>query len=134
MPTLDVSRVFRNPRFREPFTLIRRKRITVKGVGEVTEEPVEMQGVIQPMNTKELERLNEGDWRKGGINVWAIQPKFEINTDATLPDEVIFENNRYMVTSVEDWTHYGRGYMKVSALLVLNEGESGYDSVNSDNC
>lgn len=127
MPTLDVTKVLTDPRFTETFTLIRRNRTVEKGRGVVAEERLRLLGVIQPAPSSKIERLNHGDWREGGISVWVKQFRFNLNTEANLPDEVVFENNRYVVIDVKDWSHYGRGFMEITALLAQNDGEFGYD-------
>lgn len=126
MPRLNVTDVLYDPDFCEIFTLIRRCRtVDDFGRGAVKENILRLVGVVQPASSKTLERLNQGDWKKGGIEVWC-ESRMTVNSNKNLPDEIVFENNRYMCVEERDYTHYGRGYMKIAALLLL--GEDGYDA------
>lgn len=124
-PGLDVSDVLDDPDFNEDFVLIRRQRITEDGIGKVIEHVFNFRGVIQPATSRTLERLNQGDWKNGGLEIWS-KKKMEVNTNLLLPDEIIFEDNRYICTSDQDWSHYGRGYYEMVALLLY--GDDGYDT------
>lgn len=123
-PFLDVTDVLDDPDFNEDFVLIRRKRFIDNGVGHVIEQVHNFRGVIQPATSRTLERLNQGDWKNGGVEIWCKQ-RLEVNTNLVLPDEILWERNRYICTADQDWTHYGRGYIEMVALLVY--GEDGYD-------
>jgi len=122
-PGLDVSGVLDDPDFREEFTVVRRHRTVTDGLGAVTEGQMRFSGVIQPADDRTLERLNQGDWKNGGINVWSRE-RLLVNDSGHLPDEIIWEGDRYICVSDHDWSHYGQGYYGATALLVY--GEDGY--------
>ncbi len=125
MPLLDVTDVLDDPDFNESFNVIRRTRTVDEfGRGVVTEEIIPLNGVVQPASSRTLERINIGDWKLGGIDVWC-RKDIKLNTDGNLPDEIEWGGSRYMVVGDQDWSHYASGYWEVVAVLTL--GESGYN-------
>jgi hypothetical protein len=125
MANLNVSDVLDDPDFNSMFQVARRLR----GVGDdgrsaVTETILTLNGVVQPMNSRDLERLAQGDRLNGGITVWCREPLITAG-ESHLADEILWGGSRYQVVLCNVW-EYGEGYRQIQALLVLQSG--GYDN------
>ena len=131
MANLDVSDVLNDPDFHSPFQVARMTYTVNNGRTVGIEELLDFMGVVQPMNNKDLKRLSSGDFIKGGIVAWCkqkltTQEDAEGLNDGTAPDEIIYNDNRYIVVQCNPWK-YGKGYYRVGALIVL--GPTGYEDV-----
>ncbi|GHV49914.1 hypothetical protein FACS1894216_01150 [Synergistales bacterium] len=125
MALLNVSDVLDDPDFNSDFQVARRTRDTGDdGRSVVTEEILELNGVVQPMSDRDLERLPEEDRVNGGITVWCRQPLVTVGEDH-VADEILWDNSRYQVVHCDVW-QYGDGYRQIQARLVLQAG--GYDN------
>jgi hypothetical protein len=125
MANLDVSDVLDDPDFNSAFQVARRSRtVGNDGRSTVTEVILDVNGVVQPMNTRDLERFSQGDRLNGGITVWCRLP-LQTAGETHVADEILWEGSRYQVVLCNVWA-YGQGYWQVQALLVLQSG--GYEN------
>ncbi|MDR1979772.1 MAG: hypothetical protein LBQ42_13635 [Synergistaceae bacterium] len=125
MANLDVADVLDDPDFNSTFQVARRARdVGDDGRATVTDELLTLDGVIQPMNNRDLERLAQGDRLTGGITAWCREPLRTVG-ESHVADEILWGGSRYQVVLCNVW-EYGAGYWQVQALLALRT--EGYDN------
>jgi hypothetical protein len=114
MPLLDVSSVLDNPMFKEaPKSLIRvRNMQTVGEDGRAVNNPCNtpFDGVVTSDTGDVLTRLAEGSYIKGSIVVHTSCELID-GLDGKDADIVIWKGRQYTVSSVNDYSTYGRGFV-----------------------
>jgi hypothetical protein len=125
-PTLDVSELLSDPLFVETeITVWRRKQVLTKGrtTPEVVQVITNIAASIQPKDTaiggNFTERGEDVQYRGSNLNIYTTFRVRSVSKEATggpddgvyLPDVVIWNGDHFLVMLVNDWTHYGAGYM-----------------------
>lgn len=117
MPDIDVSHVLTNPRYAMEIQALRRfEDITDQGrvdppAQEINPRPV---GVIQPISEGGMVRGPDQQHIPRRIAVYS-QFRFRAASDDYQPDQILWKGATYVVVSVDDWTDYGAGYVRVEA-------------------
>lgn len=122
MPLLDVSDLLSDPDLCEPLTIIRREQ-KINDLGravllQTTISPAPY-GSIQSKDTaiggNQLERQPEGQYRAAAFDVYT---QFALRGPAVdgcgqdwQPDVIMFNGDPYVVTLINDYTHFGAGYV-----------------------
>jgi len=101
------------------FILIRSHTTWLNGrpIGEITE--LVGTGIIDPLTTKEIHMLPEGDSISGSIRIYTKIPVYTTrnNHDEGFSDEIKFHGFYYKVVAVDDYSDFG--YYKVIAVRKL---------------
>ena len=115
---INISELITDPDFNQNFNVIRTTGTYVTGRFTTTTTTIAFTGVIDPLNTKDMLQLPEGDTIKGAINVYTLAA---LNTTqattagaGTLPDEVVWMGENYKVLNVKNYADYG--YYKATAV------------------
>lgn len=110
MALIDVSELLHDPDFCDSMTHVRRQPI-VSALGENTLEEVATctVGSVQPATPEVIQRLPES-LRVGNIQSFWIQGSIRAGFNGNYPDILIFNDKRYAVQHVFDWTHFGSGW------------------------
>lgn len=113
---IDLSELFTDPDFVEPFTVIRREQIVVDEDYETLESEHETEGSIQPATPRELERLPEEDRDRETVSIHTVFPLRVGGRGTAKPDRITrADGSVYLVASVEPWEHLGCEYVKALA-------------------
>lgn len=111
MAGLDVSFVVEDPLFADEFTVIHKTQVMgADGRVKIVERQEKAIGTITMASGDDLDRLPDGAQQHGSIT---------INTKMRLTDghgkedadEVIAFGHRYIVGGVEDYSHFGYGFV-----------------------
>lgn len=123
MALLDVSEVINDVDFSTLIT-VKRASVTIgsDGIGREVSEFLTCRGVIEPIASSELERLPEGELLKGGCYVYS-DFQFLTGRDTQSADCLNVLETWYIVTSVEAWAMYGKGYSKATCKLLSVRNE-----------
>lgn len=120
MPLLDVSEVIDDPDFADTFEVIRRVE-TVNSFGEstVVEDSTEgVSGVVCMASPEDLERLAEEDRQHKVISVvtrYRLRGVSKESGSTYKPDIILWAGSHYEVKWIDDYTHYGTGFVEVLA-------------------
>ena len=121
MPALDVSFLLSDPDLCEAFTVIRRTQVVGQdGCASANETTMQAVGSIQPKDTaiggNVIEQSPDGAYRAAALTVHTAFRLRSVTqtTDGTtwLPDIVLFDGGRYLVELVNDYGHYGQGFVQ----------------------
>jgi len=123
MPILDVSDAF-DASFWDDFTVIRRQ-VTVdnRGRAQTTQVKIPGRGVVVASSPNDLQRLPEHEYFNKSISVTAFfrfqgVAKDATGTIITHPDQILWAGSSYVVRALDDYSHYGRGFVHVVAVSV----------------
>lgn len=86
-----------------PLTLTKVVQKIVNGDRVTTEEKINFQGVFQPLRDEQLQYKPEGERSWSWYWIHAKAGTLNLKTQ----DKIIFENNKYKVMSVKDYSLYG---------------------------
>lgn len=118
MALLDVTDVLLDPDFMDTGILCCRQDQTVGDDGRASNAEAQMRfaGVVTSDKGDLLQRLAEGSRIVGSIT---IHTKFRLmdGSAGRDADEVIWAGRRYIVSSVNDYTHFGRGFVAATCDL-----------------
>ena len=114
---LDVSRIVLSLFAAQPsaFTVTRKTGAWVQGDFETTSETLQMNGSIQPVNSKDLQQVPEGDRVVGLIKIYTVDPLYVTHEDTTvsgedglLSDEVTWKGEQYKILNIpNDFSDFG---------------------------
>lgn len=121
---IDVCELIDDPDFCQDFTVIRSTGSWVNGDFVVTTpSTLTMTGVIEPMNTRDMQQLPEGDRITGALNVYTTEPLYTTRLNQStgnsggLSDEVVWGGENYKIIQVQNFSDYG--YFKAAAVRKL---------------
>jgi galactose-6-phosphate isomerase len=124
MTMLDVSVALTNPYTIDQFT-VQRRADTVSNFGESTltlQQLGTQYGVITPAGNNDLLRLPDEQRMKKSIVVFT---SFKLRgackdgvAQAFQPDIVVWSGNNFLVLDLEDYSHYGPGYVKAVCVMI----------------
>ena len=104
---INVSRVIKDPRFRQTFKLFRKEGKFVGGRLQQIEVEQSLSGVIKPASAKEVEMIPEGDRILGGEMVIHTTSELKVTSDEGTSDEIEWNNERYKLYAVSPYKDYG---------------------------
>lgn len=116
MPFLDVSDILLDPDFADTVTLTRTTTTVVNGRAVRSGADTTISAVVTSGSGDTLDRLAEGRMRHGSITIHTQTRLYagQGNIDA---DEITYRGQRYTVTSVNDYSAYGAGFVAAEAEL-----------------
>lgn len=117
MPLIDVNDVILDADVAgEAFVVIRREEIIEQGLAKTIPTEAQAYGNIQPAGDNELMREADFDTQTQSIDVYTPYRLRGAGQDAAgvpyKPDLILWQGDTYIVQTVEEWTQYGRGYIK----------------------
>jgi hypothetical protein len=109
--TLDVSDIPICGEFSDRFDVISRaETITEFGRSTVTQVTATALGTIYPTGDNSLVR--QGDYEMGRKTLTCVTPyRLKQAAPGYQPDLVLYRGNQYLVSSVEDYSQYGAGFV-----------------------
>lgn len=126
MPSLDVTELLADPDFCEAFTVTRRQQV-IDQHGRASTQNTTLQcfGSIQSKDTaiggNTIEREPNMEYRGAAIDVYTTTPLYGPQQVAAqnqgasaiqyMPDLVYFNGDPFLVVLVNDYTHYGAGFV-----------------------
>jgi len=114
MPLLDVSSVLDNPMFKDDLVCTRNTQ-TVGEDGRAVNNPCQtpFSGVVTSDTGDILTRLAEGSYIKGSI---VVHSRFVLidGLSGMDADIVTWQGRQYTVSSVNDYSRFGRGFVAAS--------------------
>ena len=122
MPALDLTFLLSDPDLCEPFTVVRQQQTmnATTGRAVVTETQLQALGSIQPKDTaiggNVIEQGADASFRAAVLTVHTAFHLRSVTENSSgvvyLPDQVIFNGDRYLVTLTNDYTHFGGGFVQ----------------------
>lgn len=114
----DIVELLTDPDFVTEFTLKTTGGYRVAGKWTETVVDSVKEGVVQPMQAKDTQFLQEGDKTRSGIKIYC---SFEVSASNEAPpklgDLIVWHNRTYRVAKApDDWSQYG--YWKAIAVEV----------------
>jgi galactose-6-phosphate isomerase len=120
MPDLDVSDVLLDPDFCETLTITRRPFTMVKGIATVTPTTISPApvGVVYSISG---DLIRQGADQQNLPNTIIVHTPFRLRGPAQgfLPDIVVWNGDNFAVTSVDNFSHFGSGF--VSAICTSQD-------------
>lgn len=107
---INVSKVIRNPRFSQQFSVYRKSGEWISGRFVQTETEIKMTGVVTAPNPNEIMQIPEADRVSGTMCFHSAQELFETRSnddEKGTSDEIVWQDNRYKVSRVIPWVDYG---------------------------
>ena len=118
MPFLDVTDVLLDPDFADTIGVIRRTEVVNSyGEAQVYDKPdFNIIAVVTTPGANELSRLPEYATFTNTISVITKFPlrsaSQENSADNYQPDLIVYQNTKYVVNHVDDYTQYGPGFVQ----------------------
>lgn len=120
-PTLDVNDAF-GPEFLDDIVVNRiDEAIDVHGRVIRTSTQTATQAVVLPTSPDDLQRLPEEEYTLKSIALYSpfrFQSVADPGTANQQPDEVLWHGSTYVVRVVDDYSHYGRGFVHAIAVSI----------------
>ncbi|WP_151823856.1 hypothetical protein [Acinetobacter bereziniae] len=118
MARLDVTSVLRDPRFMDKYIVCIRntQNVNEKGRAENKQCSTRFSGVVTSNDGINIDRRPDGSIVSGAIN---IVTKFNLvaGLDHRDSDEICWKNKHYFVSKVDDYSHFGRGFIQAVCIL-----------------
>lgn len=113
---INVRELIHDSDFCDAFTIIRNTGSTWhKGVQAQVTETIEVEGIVAPSSSKDLEMLPEGD-RQNGMKTFYADVPFHITDTDSMSDICVFRGQKYKLLQVFDYQ--SNGYYKAIGALV----------------
>lgn len=123
MAFLDVSDILTDPDFMNTGLICERNVQTVgsNGIATNVTTSTAFAGVVTSDNGDLLERNPDGERIKGNLT---IHTRFPLDDGSAMnaADIVQWKGRRYTVTVVNDWSHFGRGFIVATCDLIPLSG------------
>lgn len=115
MARIDVTEVLLDPDFLDDTLVCERQIQTVSKGGVASNDPqsIAFAGVVTAGKGDVLNRLSGGERIEGDILI-VTRFKLIAGDDGISADVVLWNNRRYTVRSIADYTNYGRGFVAAS--------------------
>ncbi|WP_304002840.1 hypothetical protein [Methyloversatilis discipulorum] len=123
MALLDVSDILCDPDFMDTGLVCERLTQTIGANGRATNAPAQTSfaGVVTSDKGDLLMRIAEGERTVGSI---IIHTRFALQDGrpGQTADVVIWQGRRFTVSAVQDWSHFGRGFVMANCDLLPLQG------------
>jgi hypothetical protein len=118
MARLNVTNVLKDPRFMDKNIICIRKTqiVNEKGRAENKECKTKFSGVVTSNDGTNINRRPDGSLVSGAIN---IVTRFNLvaGKDGRDSDEICWHGKHYFVNSVDDYSHFGKGFIQAVCVL-----------------
>lgn len=123
MPLLDVSEVLGDPDFADTLVCIRQTQtVGDDGMAVNVTQSMPFLGVVTADRGKELARLAAGSHVSGSILVHTVFRLTNGGPNGVDSDHVVWNGDEYIVTSINDYSRYGAGFICASCDLLPLSG------------
>lgn len=117
MALIDVTELLSDPDFVNEVTLVNRvPNVNDMGENTLVETGFVTVGSVQPASGKTISRLPEA-LRVANISSFWVKGEIIADGSARYPDILVFNDKRYQVQTVNDWTNYGAGYSEGTCVV-----------------
>lgn len=118
MANLDVTDAF-DPSFLSSGVVIHRiAKLDDEGVFIKTDgDKEDITAVFLPQNTKTTTAAEENEYIINSLSIFIPIKTVKLQTNITPADIILFNNIRYKVNEVDDYSYYGAGYIRITAEL-----------------
>lgn len=106
MPRINVSKVLKNPQFKENYIVHRKSGEWIAGRFVQTETNLNFSGVVVPGGTKDIIQVPEGD-RTSEIMIFLSKEPIYVTRTKGTSDEIEWNGSKYRVYQVKNWSSYG---------------------------
>ncbi|WP_407733283.1 hypothetical protein [Pseudomonas citronellolis] len=120
MAQLDVTEVLLDPDFMDTGLVCKRSTQTVgdNGRADNAVTSIPFAGVVTSDKGDILERLAGGERKKGSITIHTMFRLTAGSGEDSIADIVTWQGRDYTVASVNDYNHFGRGFVAASCDLL----------------
>ena len=120
MALLDVTEVLLDPDFMDMGLVCKRSTQTVGDNGRATnvQSSTTFGGVVTSDNGDILERIAGGERKKGSITIHTLFRLTAGDGEDIIADVVTWQGRDYTVANVNDYSHFGRGFVAASCDLL----------------
>lgn len=120
MAQLDVTEVLLDPDFMDTGLVCKRSAQDVGNNGRAanTVTSIPFAGVVTSDKGDILERLAGGERKKGSITIHTMFLLTAGSGEDSIADIVTWQGRDYTVASVNDYSHFGRGFVAASCDLL----------------
>ncbi|MFJ4349463.1 hypothetical protein ACIPZ5_01030 [Pseudomonas sp. NPDC089428] len=120
MALLDVTEVLLDPDFMDMGLVCKRSTQTVGDNGRATNAQSSMPfaGVVTSDKGDILERIAGGERKKGSITIHTLFRLTAGDGEDIIADVVTWQGRDYTVANVNDYSHFGRGFVAASCDLL----------------
>jgi galactose-6-phosphate isomerase len=122
MPTLDVSWVTQEPEFADMFQVLRRpETISQTGRSVTSQVTATAYGTIVPTGDNSLVRQTDYELGRKTLTIYTTY-RLQQAAPGYQPDLVLYRGNQYVVSSVEDFSAFGEGFIvaEVSSIIAID--------------
>lgn len=120
MAQLDVTEILLDPDFMDTGLVCKRSVQTVgdngRATNAVTSTP--FAGVVTSDKGDILERIAGGERKKGSITIHTVFRLTAGSGEDSIADVVTWQGRDYTVANVNDYSHFGRGFVAASCDLL----------------
>lgn len=118
MANLDVTDAF-DPSFLSSGAVIHRiTKLDDEGVFIKTDgDKEDITAVFLPQNTKTTTAAEENEYIINSLSIFIPIKTVKLQTNISPADIILFNNVRYKVNEVDDYSYYGAGYIRITAEL-----------------
>lgn len=106
MPTINVSRVIKSPKFAQPYTIFRKSGEWIEGRFVQTETQINVMHIVTSPSSKDLLQTPEADRISGVMCFHSTQEIFETRESGT-SDEILWNKTRYRIFKIVPWPNFG---------------------------
>lgn len=119
---LDLSAAVLAPEFQDTFSVVRRAySVDQNGRSVLTPHaPVAATGVVTPAGPTDLKRLPDDQYQQEAITIVTTY-RLQGAVEGGAPDRVQWNGNLYQVIDVEDYSRYGRGFIRAICGIVTSQ-------------
>lgn len=120
MAQLDVTDVLLDPDFMDTGLVCKRfvQNVNDRGRAENTQTSMTFAAVVTSDKGDILERIAGGERKKGSITIHTMFRLTAGDGEDSIADVVTWQGRDYTVANVNDYSHFGRGFVSASCDLV----------------
>lgn len=120
MAQLDVTEILLDPDFMDTGLVCKRSTQTVGDNGRATNTATStpFAGVVTSDKGDILERIAGGERKKGSITIHTMFRLTAGSGEDSIADIVTWQGRDYTVSNVNDYSHFGRGFVAASCDLL----------------
>lgn len=117
---LDMSELIHDPDFCVSFVIIKNRSSDTWQDGDpvLSEQQIQVEGVVTPTSSRDIQMLPEGD-RRTGMMTFVSDLPLEVSNTITISDYCLFHGSRYKLVSIFDWSE--NGFFKALGSFVTDE-------------
>jgi hypothetical protein len=119
LPTINVAKIIKNPRFAQKFSIFRKSGEYQSGRFIQSENEIQVTGIVTAPSSNDIIQVPEAD-RVTGVMCFHATQEIYTTRDTGTSDEIIWKNARYRVFRVIPWSDFG--YWKAYGVRMVQDG------------